>query len=279
MAIIEVKNAKYHYRQGENECIPAVNGVSFSIEEGDFVTLVGKNGSGKSTLAKLLNGLLLPSNNGTINICGYTTQNEDTIYEVRRNAGMVFQNPDNQMVATIVEDDVAFGPENLGVPREEIATRVAWALETVGMSEYRNRSASKMSGGQKQRIAIAGVLAMRPKILILDEATSMLDPKGRKEVIDVAKKLNNEGITIVLITHNMDEVAESKRTIVLKDGALVFDGTPRDLFENKALILDAGLVLPPVAKLNSLLQEGGLALPSGILFADELVEGLCSLLK
>ncbi|HKL94607.1 MAG TPA: energy-coupling factor transporter ATPase [Clostridia bacterium] len=279
MSIIEVENVGYSYKQGESEIIPAIKNISFSVTEGDFVTVIGRNGSGKSTLAKLLNGLLLPTNKGTVTINGYSTKNEDTIFEVRRTAGMVFQNPDNQMVATIVEDDIAFGPENLGVPREEIIERVKWALETVGMSEYRNRSASKLSGGQKQRIAIAGVLAMRPKILILDEATSMLDPKGRGEVLEVAQKLNNEGITIILITHNMEEVALSKRAMVLDYGKLAFDGTPRELFKDKDLIERSGLMLPPVAKLSSMLQKSGITLPDGILFAEELVEELCTLLK
>lgn len=279
MFILEVKNVDYNYKQGESEIIPALKNISFSVKKGDFVALVGKNGSGKSTLAKLLNGLLLPTNDGSVKVNGHNTKNEDTIFEVRRTAGMVFQNPDNQMVASIVEDDVAFGPENLGVPREEIISRVAWALDTVGMSEYRNRSASKLSGGQKQRIAIAGVLAMQPQILILDEATSMLDPKGRTEVMEVASKLNAKGITIVHITHNMDEVAHAKRAIVLNDGELAFDGTPRELFKDKTIIRRSGLVLPPVAKLVTMLQDGGIGLSDGILFAEELVEELCTLLK
>jgi len=278
MSVIEVDNVSYSYRLGEKECVPALSSVSFFVEEGEFITVVGKNGSGKSTLAKLLNGLLLPSG-GTVRVAGNLTSDQDTIFEVRKSAGMVFQNPDNQMVSTIVEDDVAFGPENVGIESGEIKRRVAWALETVGMSEYRKHSASRLSGGQKQRVAIAGVLALMPKILILDEATSMLDPKGRKEVISVAKKLNREGITIILITHNMDEVAFSKRVLVLDRGSISFDGTPKKLFLEDRIINSAGLSLPPVAKLAAALSKGGMSVPQNILFMDELVGEICAQLK
>ncbi len=278
MSIIEIKNLEYSYKQNESENVKALKNISFSVEKGEFVALVGRNGSGKSTLAKLLNGLLTPTS-GDVVVCGFNTKNEDTIFEVRKNAGIVFQNPDNQMVATIIEDDVAFGPENLGIPREEIIARVDWALKTVEMDEYRTRSASKLSGGQKQRVAIAGALAMKPSILILDEATSMLDPMGRQEVLNVAEKLNNEGVTILLITHNMDEVVKAKRVIVLNKGKQTFDGKPRQLFMQNSIILEAGLMLPPVAQLNDELKKNGIDLPQNILFSEELVEELCTLLK
>lgn len=278
MSIIEVKNISYGYNKGDGKSVRALNDITFSIEEGEFVTVIGENGSGKSTLAKLLNGLFTPDF-GSITINGCDTSNDKTIFEVRKTAGMVFQNPDNQMVATIVEDDVAFGPENIGVESGEIKRRVEWALSTVGMSDFANRPSSKLSGGQKQRVAIAGVLALKPKILILDEATSMLDPIGRQEVLDVAKKLNNEGITIVLITHNMDEVILSNRTLVLKDGSLLFDGAPRELFLKNDIVRHASLTLPPVARLCDLLNRGGLSIRKDLLFYDEFAEELCSRLK
>lgn len=215
MPIIVLDNVSYAYRVGEGRAVRALRNVSFSVEKGEFVALAGMNGSGKSTLAKLLNGLFVPTA-GNVLVDGLNTRDEENTFEVRKKAGMVFQNPDNQMVATIIEDDVAFGPENLGVPREEIVERVNWALDAVDMQQYRTRSAAKLSGGQKQRVAIAGVLAMKPDILILDESTSMLDPEGRAEIMQVAKKLNAAGITVVAITHNMDEAAEADRIIVLK---------------------------------------------------------------
>lgn len=256
----------------------ALKGISFVIEKGEFVSVVGRNGCGKSTLAKLLNGLFEPSS-GKVTICGYDTENEDTIFEIRKRAGMVFQNPDNQMVATIVEDDIAFGPENLGVPPEEIEIRVASALDTVGMSEYRHATASKLSGGQKQRIAIAGVLSMEPEILIFDEATSMLDPKGRGEVMSVAKKLNAQGITVINITHNMDEVVMGDRVLALNDGQLVFDGTPKELFKDVEILKRAKLDLPPVAKFRNMLIERGIKVSEDILQSNELVEEIWQLLK
>lgn len=226
MSQIILKGVSYSYSLGEGSSLKALKNLSFSVEKGEFVALAGMNGSGKSTLAKLLNGLFIPSS-GEILIDGLSTSDEKNTFEIRKKAGMVFQNPDNQMVATIIEDDVAFGPENIGVPREEIIERVNEALEAVGMSEYRKRSASKLSGGQKQRIAIAGVLAMRPEILILDESTSMLDPNGRKEIMAIAKKLNEQGITVINITHNMDEAVLADRIIVLRKGRVAIDGTPK----------------------------------------------------
>ena len=278
MSQVEVKNVKFSYSKKEENAVYALKGISFVIEKGEFVSVVGRNGCGKSTLAKLLNGLFEPSS-GKVTICGYDTENEDTIFEIRKRAGMVFQNPDNQMVATIVEDDIAFGPENLGVPPEEIEKRVASALDTVGMSEYRHATASKLSGGQKQRIAIAGVLSMEPEILIFDEATSMLDPKGRGEVMSVAKKLNAQGITVINITHNMDEVVMGDRVLALNDGQLVFDGTPKELFKDVEILKRAKLDLPPVAKFRNMLIERGIKVSEDILQSNELVEEIWQLLK
>lgn len=235
------------------------------------------NGSGKSTLAKLLNGLFVPSE-GEVLIDGLSTKDEKNTFEIRKKAGMVFQNPDNQMVATIIEDDIAFGPENVGVPREEIIERVDSALEAVGMSEYRTRTASKLSGGQKQRIAIAGVLAMRPDILILDESTSMLDPNGRKDVMGVAKSLNEQGITVINITHNMEEAALADRIIVLRKGRIAIDGTPKEVFSSG--ILEAcGLTLPPVSALSRELASKGFTFDGVVIDEKELVEKVCLQLK
>ena len=219
------ENVSYTYNDGEENAVKALNDVSLSVHEGEFLALVGRNGSGKSTLAKMMNGLILPDKGKVVSF-GYDTQNKDTIFEVRKRVGLVFQNPDNQMVASIVEEDIAFGPENLGVKREEIIERVDFALKSVGMEEYRKSTPFKMSGGQKQRIAIAGVLAMLPKALVLDESTAMLDPKGRKEVLDVVKKLNKEeGITVVLITHYMEEALDSDRIAVMDNGKILKPST------------------------------------------------------
>ena len=277
MPQIELTNVSYSYRVGEGQTVRALRGVSFSVEKGEFVALTGMNGSGKSTLAKLLNGLFVPSA-GDVVIDGINTRDEERTFDVRRKAGMVFQNPDNQMVATIIEDDVAFGPENVGIPREEIIERVDWALEAVGMTEFRTRSASKLSGGQKQRVAIAGVLAMKPDIIIFDESTSMLDPEGRAEIMDVAKKLNESGITVITITHNMDEAAQADRIIVLKKGRLVLDGTPKEVFASPE-VEACGLALPPAAAMQRMLEERGFAFGSTVTDEDELVEGICAQLN
>lgn len=273
MSQIVLKNVNYSYSVGDGKYIRALKNLSFSIEKGQFVTLAGMNGSGKSTLAKLLNGLYVPTD-GEVLIDDISTKDEKNTFEIRRKAGMVFQNPDNQMVATIIEDDVAFGPENIGLPREEIIERVDYALKAVGMDEFRTRTASKLSGGQKQRVAIAGVLAMRPDILILDEATSMLDPKGRREVMDIAKELNEQGITIINITHNMEEAVISDRVIVLRKGRLVIDAPPKDAFAS-GLVEVCGLALPPVLQIATELNKDGFELSQRLLFEDELVEGVC----
>lgn len=277
MPQIELTNVSYSYRVGEGQTVRALRNVTFSVEKGEFVALAGMNGSGKSTLAKLLNGLFIPSA-GDVVIDGINTRDEERTFDVRRKAGMVFQNPDNQMVATIIEDDVAFGPENVGIPREEIIERVDWALEAVGMTEFRTRSASKLSGGQKQRVAIAGVLAMKPDIIIFDESTSMLDPEGRAEIMDVAKKLNESGITVITITHNMDEAAQADRIIVLKKGRLVLDGTPKEVFASPE-VEACGLALPPAAAMQRMLEERGFAFGSTVTDEDELVEGICAQLN
>lgn len=277
MPQIELTNVSYSYRVSEGQTVRALRNVTFSVERGEFVALAGMNGSGKSTLAKLLNGLFIPSA-GDVVIDGINTRDEERTFDVRRKAGMVFQNPDNQMVATIIEDDVAFGPENVGIPREEIIERVDWALEAVGMTEFRTRSASKLSGGQKQRVAIAGVLAMKPDIIIFDESTSMLDPEGRAEIMDVAKKLNESGITVITITHNMDEAAQADRIIVLRKGRLVLDGTPKEVFASPE-VEACGLALPPAAAMQRMLEERGFAFGSTVTDEDELVEGICAQLS
>lgn len=277
MPQIEVNNVGYAYRLGEGQTVRALRGVSFTVERGEYIALVGMNGSGKSTLAKLLNGLYVPSA-GDVLIDGVNTRDEERTFDIRRKVGMVFQNPDNQMVATIIEDDVAFGPENVGVPREEIVERVNEALEAVGMTQFRTRSASKLSGGQKQRVAIAGVLAMKPDIIIFDESTSMLDPEGRAEIMGVAKKLNAEGITVITITHNMDEAAQADRVIVLKKGRLVLDGTPGEVFASPE-VEACGLALPPATELAAMLAQRGFSFEGTVTDEDTLVEGICAQLN
>lgn len=277
MPQIELKGVGYSYPVKEGHNVKALKNVSLAIGKGEFVALAGMNGSGKSTLAKLLNGLFIPTD-GEVLIDGLSTANEENIFEIRKRAGMVFQNPDNQTVATIIEDDVAFGPENIGVPREEIVKRVDSALEAVGMSEFKKRTASKLSGGQKQRVAIAGVLAMKPDILILDESTSMLDPNGRKEIMDIARKLNGEGITVINITHNMDEAVLADRVIVLRKGRVAMDGTPKEVFSSGQLEA-CGLTLPPVTQLSRALTERGFEFDGVVTTEDELTEGICRILK
>lgn len=282
MNVLSLENVTYRYKQlDENgrqlELPPAVNDVSFDVEEGEFIALVGHNGSGKSTLAKLFNGLLKPKS-GKILVLGQDTSDEKLLYEIRKNVGVVFQNPDNQMVATLVEDDVAFGPENIGLPPEEIGKRLDFALKAVGMEAYRNTAAHRLSGGQKQRIAIAGVLAVMPRILVLDESTAMLDRQGRREVLTVVKKLNRElKITVVLITHFMEEAAQADRILVMDDGRLVLSGTPREVFSKRDFLDSIGLDVPLPAAVGSLLAAKGCQLPETVLDEDELVEALCRL--
>lgn len=277
MNAIELKDVHYAYPGSEESGQEAVKGVTLSIEEGSFVALVGHNGSGKSTLARLLNGLFVPTN-GDVVVYGVNTKDEKRIYDVRSRVGMVFQNPDNQMIATNVADDIAFGPENLGVEREEIIRRVDQALEQVGMSEYRDGTPFKLSGGQKQRLAIAGVLAIKPRVMVLDEATAMLDPKGRDEVMAVTRKLNREeGMTVVHITHYMDEALGADRLIVMNDGLVVADGKPSEVFKQYGLLRQIKLGVPYVTNVAVALHAAGLDLDPHIVGEDELVEAICAL--
>ena len=278
MTAISIKNVKYVYNPKTEDELEALKGVSLDIEEGEFVALVGHNGSGKSTLAKMLNGLMLPSE-GTVEVYGNLTTDDDKVFDIRKSVGIVFQNPDNQMIASIVEDDVAFGPENIGVPREEIIKRVDWALSVVDMLEYRSATPFKMSGGQKQRIAIAGVLALLPKILVLDESTAMLDPKGRKEVMDTILKLNKkENITVVHITHHMEEVVCADKVVVMNDGYIEKVGTPKEIFSDIDLLNRCKLELPLARQIANKLSSEGLNLGDDILTEEELEEKLCQLL-
>ena len=271
MSFIEVRDLEIEFKRiDENgKEVPgkkALKGVSLDIEKGSFVAIAGMNGSGKSTLAKCLNGLLLPSA-GTVVVDGFDTKDDDHIWDIRSRVGMVFQNPDNQIVSSIVEDDVAFGPENLGVDPAEIRRRVDDALRKVGMYEKKDKGAHMLSGGQKQRIAIAGAVAMRPECIVFDEPTAMLDPKGRDRVMSIIKELNSEGITCILITHFMSEAEQADRVIVLKDGRLFCDRTPDDLFSDRELIDKAGLELPPAIDLR---DKAGL--PASLTTAESIAD-------
>ncbi len=276
MPIIEFDNVAFTYNAGMEGEVKAVSGVSFSIEEGEFVALVGHNGSGKSTVARLMNGLLLPDV-GAVRVDGMSTADKKHLFDIRKTVGVVFQNPDNQMIATIIEDDVAFGPENLGLPPAEIRARVDWALDAVGMSDHKRGTPFRLSGGQKQRVAIAGVLAIRPRVMVLDEATAMLDPKGRDEVMRVVTALNREHkMTVVMITHFMEEAAAADRIIVMKDGGILLNGG-REVFGRTAEIRAAGLELPLPSRIADKLRRDGVPLPGGILTDAELTEALCRL--
>ena len=282
MDIIQAKDLTHDYIKYDEDDNPvsvrhALENMDLSIEEGQFVAILGHNGSGKSTLAKHINALLLPTT-GTVYVGGMDTANEDFLWEIRQLAGMVFQNPDNQIIATVVEEDVAFGPENMGVPTEEIEKRVREALETVGMSDHAKDSPNKLSGGQKQRIAIAGALAMRPRCIVFDESTAMLDPSGRSEVVATMHRLNREeGITILLITHYMDEAVGADRVIILNEGHIAMDGTPKEVFARTEELTELGMQLPKVTELANALAAEGLPLPTPILTVEELVEELCRL--
>ena len=271
-AIIEVKDAEFRYEGAEED---AVAGVSLRVERGEFVAVLGRNGSGKSTLAKLLNALNIPQK-GEIWIDGVAAHEEANSLEVRKRCGMVFQNPDNQIVATVVEEDCAFGLENLGVPPEDIRRRVDDALEAVGMREYAEAAPHMLSGGQKQRVAIAGVLAMRPQIIVFDESTAMLDPSGRREVFSVAEELNRrDGITIVWITHFMDEALRAGRLLVMDAGKVALEGAPREVFEKTEEIRKMGLDAPPMAQLAAQLRADGVPLRAGIMTVEEMAVELC----
>lgn len=273
MALLKAENISFSY----DKRINAINGVSLSVEEGEYIAVIGHNGSGKSTLAKLFNGLITPDN-GEIIVDGFSVREKKHTFEIRKRVGVVFQNPDNQIVASIVEDDVAFGPENLGVPAKEIGERIDFALSSVGMQNFRHSSPVRLSGGQKQRIAIAGVLALKPKILVLDESTAMLDPKGRKEVLEVVKKLNKEQkVTVINITHYMDEVVDADSVYVLNRGQVALKGTPEQIFSQKEKLNGLGLELPLSAVIADRLISCGVKLPEGILTKERLAEELCAL--
>ena len=272
---IKFENVYYEY-PGEDKAVVAVKGVSLEIEDGSFVCVCGENGSGKSTLAKLMNGLLAPTS-GVVTVDGRSTATEEEteLFAIRQKVGMVFQNPDNQMIASIIEDEIAFGPENLGVPREEIGERIDYALSAVGMTEYRYNTPYKLSGGQKQRIAIASVLAMKPEVLVLDESTAMLDPKGRAEVMKVAEELNKQGITIVLITHFMEEATRADRVIVMNEGSIVMDGSPEEIFRKREEIERYDLELPVADAIAAALIGEGVPLEDKIYSESELAEAIC----
>ena len=273
--MISVQNITFAYTREEGaEMVKAIDGVSFEIEPGSFTAVIGKNGSGKSTLAKNLNGLLLPTE-GDILVAGYNTKDDAHIWDVRQTAGMVFQNPDNQLVSAIVEDDVAFGPENLGVDPQEIRQRVDQALEAVNMGQFKNKAPHLLSGGQKQRIAIAGVVAMKPRCIIFDEPTAMLDPKGRKEIMAIIDELHQEGITVVLITHFMEEAVRADRVIIMNEGKLLLDGTPAEVFAQGQLMKSVNLDVPPIVELADELRAVGIAIPDEIITEEEMVTYLC----
>lgn len=282
MAIIKTKKLAFEYfrrdEEGNVEGITrAVDDVSMNIEAGEFIAILGHNGSGKSTLAKHFNAILHPTE-GTVIVDGYDTLEKDDVWNIRRTAGMVFQNPDNQIIGQVVEEDVGFGPENIGVPTDEIWTRVNESLKSVGMYEYRHHSPNKLSGGQKQRVSIAGVIAMRPKCIILDEPTAMLDPLGRKEVIDTVTRLNKEEhITVILITHYMEEVIGADRVFVMDGGHIEMSGTPKEIFSQVERLLDLRLTVPEPTLLAYKLTNAGLTLPRGILTKEELTEELIKL--
>jgi len=278
--IIQFEDVSFAYESDEpGEAPPVVKHVSLCFQRGEFAAILGHNGSGKSTLAKLTNAILLPAD-GKVLVNGMDTADDDRLNDIRRTVGMVFQNPDNQIVATIVEDDVAFGPENLGVPPEEIRRRVDEALRSVGMYEYREHEPHKLSGGQKQRVAIAGVIAMQTECVVMDEPTAMLDPKGRAEVLETVLRLRRElGITVIFITHFMGEAVRADRVLVMNDGEILLDGPPRQVFSQVSLLKSVGLEAPQPAELCHLLREEGLSLPEDVLNRGECVEALLRVLE
>ena len=277
---IRVEHLNFSYPGAEDTPgIAVFADLSLTLEEGTFVAVLGSNGCGKSTLAKHFNSILLPSG-GKVYVCGLDTSDEELLMRVRRNVGMVFQNPDNQIVANVVEEDVAFGPENLGVASPEIRRRVDLALKQVGMYEYREHSPHLLSGGQKQRVAIAGIIAMEPKCIVLDEPTAMLDPRGRREVMETIKRLNQEkNITVILITHHMDEAAQAQRVIVLHKGTIAADGTPQQVFAQVDLLHSIGLAAPETVELCNALNQEGFQLPLDHLDTDKCAQALYDALK
>ncbi len=278
--MIKLENVFFDYEENSllSDTHGVIKGISLSVDKGTFVAILGHNGSGKSTLAKLMNGVLVP-NSGRVLVDGLDTADDDNIWDIRRRVGMVFQNPDNQIVATTVEEDVAFGPENLGIEPAEIRRRVDRALRDVHMSEFKKHSPSQLSGGQKQRVAIAGILAMNPECILFDEATAMLDPQGREEVMQQIKRLRGEGMTTVLITHYMNEAVFADRVIVVNDGEIAMDGTPKEVFSQVEKLREMGLDVPQVTDLAHELSKNGIDIAEDILFEDEAYEALSSLLK
>lgn len=279
MGIIKAKDVTFEYIQRDEEgnvegIITAVDNVSLDIQKGDFIAILGHNGSGKSTFAKHINALLTPTE-GTLWVDGMDTSDEDKVLNVRQTAGMVFQNPDNQIVCTLVDEEVGFGPENIGVPTKDIWTRVEDSLKAVGMYQYRNASPNKLSGGQKQRVAIAGIVAMKPKCIILDEPTAMLDPLGRQDILKVITELNKkEGVTIILITHYMEEVIHADKVFVMDKGKVVMEGKPRDIFSQVEELKKLRLDVPQVTELAYELRKSGIDIPLGILTREELIKAL-----
>lgn len=278
--IVEFHNVTFCYDadEGEQQPEPAIRDFTFNVKKGEFVAVLGHNGSGKSTVAKLSNSILIP-NEGKVLVKGMDTADEDLSYEIRKTVGVVFQNPDNQIVASIVEEDVAFGPENLGLPREEIRKRVDDSLKAVGMYEYRHHEPHKLSGGQKQRVAIAGIIAMRPECIFLDEPTAMLDPKGRKEVMDTVIKLNKEyGMSVVFITHFMEEAVLADRVAVIDNSRLLLEETPKEVFKQEDLLRSVGLDIPQITNLAREMKKSGVKVDDSILTLNEFVENITALL-
>ena len=276
VVLIKLENVTYEYKSYiDDSILAAVKDINIEVKEGEFLVILGHNGSGKSTMAKMMNGLLLPTA-GDVNVMGMNTRDEEKIWDIRSKAGMVFQNPDNQIVATIVEEDIAFGPENQGIPAAEIRKRVDNALAVVEMTDYKKHAPHLLSGGQKQRIAIAGILAMQPDCIIFDEPTAMLDPNGRLEVMETIRKLNKiEGKTIILITHYMDEAVKADRILVMFQGEIVLEGTPRDVFRQVEKVKELGLDVPQVTELVYELRKEGIEIRDDVLNIEELVELLC----
>ena len=273
--MIKIEDLKHYYTDSDGNEVKALDGVDLTIEQGEFVAIIGANGSGKSTLARHLNCLLLPTA-GRVEVSGLDTLDEKNMWDIRQQVGMVFQNPDNQIVAAVVEEDVAFGPENIGVPGPKIAPRVAKALAAVGMTEYAKHAPHRLSGGQKQRVAIAGIMALEPKSIVLDEPTAMLDPQGRKEIVSTVQKLNQEkNITIVYITHYMVEALAADRVVVMEKGHIRFMGTPKEVFSRVDELEKLGLEAPLAAKVASELRKSGIKLPAGIITDEELAQALC----
>lgn len=282
MGMVQTERLVYEYEKRDEEgnvigMSRAIDGVDIDVKEGQFIAILGHNGSGKSTLAKHMNAILVPAE-GTMWVDGKDTKDPENLWEVRQSAGMVFQNPDNQIIGTVVEEDVGFGPENLGVPTDEIWSRVEESLKAVGMIEYRHHSPNKLSGGQKQRVAIAGVVAMEPKCIVLDEPTAMLDPVGRKEVLKTVQKLREKKhVTVILITHYMEEVVDADQVYVMDHGHVVMKGSPREVFAQVDKLKEYRLDVPQVTVLSDLLRKKGLEIPAGILKKEELVDAICRL--